>query len=493
MTEQEKNQKAFELVRSFYKNRDGRPFEMTPGQIQIFRAIYEKQNPRNQVESFTQFGKSNVVGMAVLTRASTFPEKWAIIGGTKDKAGIIMSYIIKHIFENEYTLSKFKIGKDESLERIKRERSKERLTFRIMGERDQIGEILILSGEARRAGEDAGDILVGWGSPNIICDDAPLIPDQIHGKMMRMLGNMEGTFLMKIGNTIRRNHFLRSHNDPNYKKIIITYQQGIEEGRTSQQFIDEMRREMDPLNFSMFYECQFPPEEMIEEGGWIILLLEEEIRRAIIKEMPYLVGEIRLGIDVAKGGGNWSVITMRCDNFARIVFRSQDIKPEDLAVKTMEIRDRIIKEYLKTYATKKPVCFVDAFGPGAKTYGKLKQHIPDYVIGVMAGDKATDAEKFFNKRAEMAWRTKEWILGGGKLMEHSGWEELKTIKYKAHFDRRVKIMTKDEMARRGLPSPDCFDSLALTFAIAPSLKIDEEKLYPQFGQIKTNEDFDPYL
>ena len=486
------NQKAFALVKTLFKNKDGQPFEMTPGQVEIFRAIYEKQQARNQIETYTQYGKSDIISMATLCRASTWPEKWAIVGGTKDKAGIIMSYVIKHIFENEYTLSKFKIGKDESLERIKRERSKERLTFRIMREKDQIGEIFILSGEARKATEDAGDILVGFGSPNIIQDDSSLIPDRIHGKMMRMLGDMKDTFLAKVGNTIRRNHFLRSHNDPNYKKIIIPHPQGVREGRTTQQYIDEMRNEMDELNFAMFYECQFPPEEMIEEGGWMRLLLDDEINRSFIKVMPYIVGEIRLGIDVARGGSNWSVITLRCDNFGRIVFRSREVNEEQLAEKALEFRDELWRTHAKYLPErKKPICLVDAFGPGSKTYGKLKQHIPDYVIGVMAGDKATDDKKFFNKRAEMSWRAKEWITGGGKLMEHSGWEELRNIKYKAHYDRRIKVMTKDEMLRRGIQSPDCSDSLSLTFAIAPSLKVEEE-LYPQLGQIKTEKDFNVY-
>ena len=488
----EANETAFNLVRSLFKDREGRPFQMAPAQIETFRTIYEKQHPRVQIEQYTGYGKSDIISMAILCRASTWPERWAIVGGTKDKASIIMSYVIKHIFENEYTLSKFKIGKDESLERIKRERSKEKLTFRIMKEKDQIGEIFILSGEARRATEDAGDILIGYHSPNIVQDDSPLIPNLIHGKMMRMLDGMEGTFLAKVGNTIRRNHFWRSHNDPNYKKITVDYRQGLKEGRTTQEYIDEMRKEMDELNFAMFYECQFPPEEMIEEGGWMKLLLDDEINRSFIKEMPYIVGEIRLGIDVARGGSNWSVITLRCDNFARIVFKSREVSEEKLAEKALEFRDALWQKHGRYLPEKKkPVCLVDAFGPGSKTYAKLKQHIPDFVIGVMAGDKATDEKKFFNKRAEMYWRAKEWITGGGKLMEHSGWEELRNIKYKSHYDRRVKVMTKGEMLRQGIQSPDCADSLALTFAIAPSLKI-EEDFYAPFRGVKTEKDFDIY-
>ncbi len=54
--------------------------------------------------------------MAVLTRVATYPEKWAIVAGNKDKAGIIMSAIIRHIFDNEYTKSKFVMAKGETQE-----------------------------------------------------------------------------------------------------------------------------------------------------------------------------------------------------------------------------------------------------------------------------------------------------------------------------------------------------------------------------------------
>jgi len=480
----EKNdQKAFNLVKSLYKDRNGKPFEMTPGQVELFRLIYEKKYPRNQIECYTGFGKSEIISMAALSRASTFPEQWTIVGGTKDKAKIIMGYVIKHIFENEYTKSKFKISKDESVERIRRERSKDRLTFRIMNEQDQVGEIRILSGEAKRTTEDAGDILIGEHSKNIIQDDSPLIPDKVHGKMMRMLDDVGDSFLVKIGNTLRRNHFWRSHIDPNYHKFIVDYRQGIKEGRTTEEYIEEMRKTMDPLQFSMFYECQFPPEETIMDGGWMKFLLDRDIDRAIIKLAPYMVGEIRLGIDVAGAGRNYSEIIMRCDTFAQIIFKSQDIDPINLGVKAMELRDKIRKT-----TRAKVNCYVDAMGVGMKTYGRMKDTIPNFVYGILGGDKATNSRQFYNKRAEMYWNMREGILGGLKLVEHNDWNQLRHILYKIELDRRIKIIPKPEMLKRGIQSPDAIDALALTYALPPTPMVEE--LYPQ--NIKTDADFEVY-
>ena len=74
MTTEDKQ--AYDIVKKLFKNDYGDPFEMTPGQISLFRSIYEKEDPRVQFDCYTQYGKSDVVSMAVLLRVSTFQEKW---------------------------------------------------------------------------------------------------------------------------------------------------------------------------------------------------------------------------------------------------------------------------------------------------------------------------------------------------------------------------------------------------------------------------------
>jgi hypothetical protein len=160
------NAGPFELVRALYKNDYGQPFEMTPGQVEIFSAIFFKQGPggenRIHIKTFTQFGKSDVVAMAILTRACTFPEKWSIVAPSQSKARIIMGYVIKHLFENEYTLNRFKIDPGENIDAVRRERSKNRMTFDT-GD-NQMGEIFILSAESRlKQTEDVGNSLMGFG------------------------------------------------------------------------------------------------------------------------------------------------------------------------------------------------------------------------------------------------------------------------------------------------------------------------------------------
>ena len=125
------NLKCKELVKSLYKTDEGDPFVLTAGQVDIFRAIFKKEHPRVHIETHTRYGKSETVAIAVLTRASMFPEKWAIVAGNKEKAGIIIEKLIKHIFDNKLISSKFVLDKGETAEAIRRYKNKNKINFNI--------------------------------------------------------------------------------------------------------------------------------------------------------------------------------------------------------------------------------------------------------------------------------------------------------------------------------------------------------------------------
>jgi hypothetical protein len=71
-----------------------------------------------------------------------------------------MSYLIEHIFDNEYSKAKLEYDKGESLDRLRRERSKSRITFKHSD--GSLGEVFILSADNRNR-QGAGDALMGFG------------------------------------------------------------------------------------------------------------------------------------------------------------------------------------------------------------------------------------------------------------------------------------------------------------------------------------------
>lgn len=438
------------LCSSRYKNYNNKPFILTDGQAEIFECIAKRKYPRVHCISYSQFGKSDVVSMAILTRITTFPEKWAIVAPSNKKARIIMSYLIGHIFDNEFTSALFEIEKGESLERIKRERSKDRITFRLPN--GQISEVFIVSSEGKRT-KDLLDALMGLGAPNVIIDESSLIDDVQYVGILRMLGGHKDNFLFEIGNAMRRNHFFRTSLDTKFHHINIDCYRGLQEGRITQEFIEEMRAK--PM-FSMLYENKFPPQDAIDRLGYSPLYSDTFLQSKIVNNIE-LFGELKMGCDVAGEGANYSVITLRGKNGAKILYRENN--PD-----TMSFVGVIVNMY-RQFRPKK--VYVDKVGIGKPVFDRLLELPEMYVdgqtvvVGVQAGIGADEPDNYFNKRAEMFWRQREWM--NTAELEGDYWLDLLDIKYKVQSDKKIKIKSKDEMISDQVMSPDVADSLSLTF------------------------------
>jgi len=443
---------AFSLCKSLYKDEAGKPIELCKGEQEIFELVLSKRKKRVHCLTATQYGKSLTIGLGILTAVSTFPEKWAIVAPSNKKAKIIMGYIIDHIFDNEYTASKFEIGKGESRERIRRERSKDRLNFRHSD--GTLGEVFIISTEGRRT-KDVLDALMGFGAGQIVIDESSLVDDAQYFGILRMLGGQKDNFLLEIGNAMRRNHFYRSSRDEHYYRIKIDYRQAVEEGRFTQEFIDEMKRTMRPDIFRMLYECEFPDATAIDDTGYSFLITENDLDRAYSDDIQ-LVGEKKLCVDVAAGGDNYSTIILKAQNGAEILYRERN--PD-----TMNLVGIVVR-----FAEQERVSsiFVDSVGVGKGVYDRLREldKWGDRVVAINNGEKPENDEDFINRRAQSFWRLGEAIKSGFKLKRHSAWEELLVIKWKVQSDRRIKIKSKDEMLKEGILSPDVADALALGFA-----------------------------
>jgi len=449
-----KNQKLNNLVKKLYKNDDGEPFVLTEGQQEIFNAIATRRWPRVEVRTYTQFGKSDTTALGILTRITSHPEKYTVISGSDKKLGIIRSYLIGHIFDNEFTLACFDINKGESLERIRRERNKNRLTFRVG---DRISEVMFISAEGRRV-KDTVNTLLGFGSPNIIIDDSPLLSDDHYAGIIRMMGGHKDNMLIELGNAVDRNHFYRCSRDPSYKHIVIDYEQGIAEGRQTVEFFDEMRRKMSKQLFESLYECKFPAADAIDSQGYSALIIEEDLDRAYLDDLD-LFGELRLGVDVAGGGKNYSVVVLKGNNGAKILFREN--------INDTMVLVGIILKLMAEHKVLMDNIFIDTVGIGKGVYDRLCEvksldnTIPN---AVSFGEKASDEDNFMNLRAECYWNTVDWLRNGAKLKRNVNWDELLKVKYKIQSDRKIKIMPKEEMLKQGIESPDAADALALCFA-----------------------------
>ncbi len=422
-----------------------KPVTLSRSQQEIFSCILFRENPRTHVETSTQFGKSFTVGLAVLLRAATYPEKWVIVAPTEPKAQITMRVILDHLFDSPIISSQLALG--EFNQKLKSERSKRRVTFK------RGGEILIISADVKNK-VAAGESLVGHGSGNLIIDESSLISNEIYSKIKRMLGGTADNFLLEIGNPFFRNHFLKSFHNPLYRKIIVPWQLAVAEGRIKESFIDEAREE---ANFGVLYECKFPEEDEVDVDGWSQLITETELLNAFRSNEPNVFGVPYLGLDPSGTGKCFTTWVLRYDNHARVLAKVNSITTPEIVGQTIEFAE-------KYHIPENHIAVDSSGGAGiAEVLAEKGWHVKSCV----AAEPAFEADRYINQRAEMAFRLQKWLKGGGTLERNEDFYQLLDIRYKVRDSSgKIKIISKEELRKKGVASPDCFDSLALTFTDA---------------------------
>ncbi len=413
---------------------------LTPKQRELFDIILYKPYSRCQVIAPTQYGKSMTVGCALDLSAAVDRERYAIVTGSLEKSMIIMRQCIEHLFDSPLLIAQLEI--DIALDRLRRERSKERLTFR------GGGEIAVFTAQAKFKSQ-IKNALMGFGSPNVIEDESSLIDNDLHAMVMRMLGGHRDNFLLKIGNPFYRNHFHKSWHSNKYHKLFIDYQTALIEGRYTQDFIDEMKEE--PF-FSILYECKFPEADEMDERGYRPLLTIEQIKSRMGKPKE-IIGEARLGEDIG-GGGDFNTYILRQDNYAWIESANQS---NDTMTNVSET-ERLYEEK----KVKPELTFIDDIGIGRGCSDRLKEK--QYSINpISVGSEAYQKDKYVNLKAELYWECRKWVLYNW-LDDDDRFLQLAEIKYKIDSDKRLKIEPKEDLRKRGIKSPDFAEGLMLTFA-----------------------------
>lgn len=457
---------------------------LTPTQIQVIDIIAKRRFPRTQLIMPTQYGKSLAVSLGVLLRSSKHNEKWAIVAPTEDKARIIMDYIIDHIFDDKSFLDK--LDYSGTKEKLKQERSKNRITFR------GAGEVRVYSANATNT-KQVKKALMGFGAPNIILDESGQLPDDVYATVKRMLGGTQDNFLLEIGNPSFRNHFMRTWFGDRYIKIFLDVYMALNEGRYTQDFIEEMREE---IGFEWLYECLFPDAEDVLANGYRRMLSDLVLNDAMIDQEPELTYKTDdygsrkqnkwgfdiidddpiLGIDVAGGGPNSTKFVIRFPKhgFAKVVATSGTDDLDEVA----DIAETLIRQYnIQDYRT-----VVDAGGVGHGLDPILRNR-GHFVKAVLFGESAPE-KAFANMRAYMYWESRKWIKKeGGKLLRDVGFLELELICYKQTSSLKLQIEPKAEMIKRKategekVQSPDTADAFVLTFVDTSAIVTEDDIIF----------------
>ncbi len=113
------------------------------------------------------------------------------------------------------------------------------------------------------------------------------------------------------------------------------------------------------------------------------------------------------------------------------------------------------------------MAFIDVGGLGAGVVDRLRElgH-GKWCKAVNSGETPVEADKYFNKRAEMWGRLRDWLKEPPVALPDSDelQADLMAPGYSYDSHTRLKLEKKEDIKRRGLRSPDLGDALALTFA-----------------------------
>jgi hypothetical protein len=168
------------------------------------------------------------------------------------------------------------------------------------------------------------------------------------------------------------------------------------------------------------------------------------------EHMPFI-----LAVDVARFGDDQTVFTIRQGRkvLPQIKFRELDL---------MQIADKVI-HFKKLYDP--GMTIIDATGIGSGVVDRVRQL--GYEVQELHGaSKPYDDTLYLNLRAEMYYNLLEAMKNGIELPHDvTLQDDLIAIEYEfARQSEKLKLRSKDDMKKNGIASPDCADSLAMTYA-----------------------------
>ena len=171
---------------------------------------------------------------------------------------------------------------------------------------------------------------------------------------------------------------------------------------------------------------------------------------------------VYMGVDVARFGFDKSALCVRQGERV-LSMRSFD------RMDTM----RLVHEIMRTAAEMNVTAiFVDEGGVGGGVVDRLRE-LGAPVYGVHFGGSAQRPTRFFNRRSEIFWELRRLfdlqLIALPRDEELAG--QLLGLRYDISSSGQVRLEGKREMRKRGMPSPDKADALALAFLVPPSFGI----------------------
>ena len=166
-------------------------------------------------------------------------------------------------------------------------------------------------------------------------------------------------------------------------------------------------------------------------------------------------GKPVLGVDVARFGSARNVVAARWG-------RRIDLVEEWAQARTTESTGRVVNLLASLGAAS---AHVDGVGVGGGVVdGLVEQGAP--VEDMQAGAAASDPDRYVNARSEWYWNLRTALQRDEVDLPESSalWKQAVSVRWAVDSRGRIRVETKEEMAKRGVPSPDHLDAVVLALA-----------------------------
>ena len=285
----------------------------------------------------------------------------------------------------------------------------------------------------------------------------------------------ENAIFIMIGNpTKTTGEFSDSHNKVGTKELYYCKQiQHHESTRVSKKWVDGMikkyGRQSPIVKVRVFGEFVTIEENQLIAMDWLDAAFGAESKN------DGSIPRLRLSVDVADGGIDESVVIISDHydtgvDFVKL-FRF-NFPSSESPIKLAQAAQRMFNQYIAEGSYASGDIVVDSLGVGAGTAGYLLDfNLP--VITYKGGASSDDSTKWRNKRVQSYISFRDNFRDGHiSILEgfcsDDDWDDfcvqVLSVKTKPGIERVEDLMTKQEMLKRGIKSPDMADGGAMQFA-----------------------------
>jgi hypothetical protein len=219
---------------------------------------------------------------------------------------------------------------------------------------------------------------------------------------------------------------------------------------------------------------RFPPH------SFNTLIGPDEVKAAIdrrYKQPELVLQPVVLGVDVARYGDDSSIIFPRQGLQAYTPYQYKNLDGTEGA-------ERVISKWREWNAD---ACFIDNTGGFGASWIDNMVRLGKSPIGIHFSQTAID-ERYFNKRAEMAFNLVNWIKAGGALPDVP--ELLSALTQTTYTFKGDKLLleAKEDVKVKLGHSPDHMDALMLTFAHP----VEKQSINNPFNQSTHQIEYNPF-